>query len=107
MAQYRIVCTTQEPVSQPTTHAHIVTVGTGNNPDQYSKYWMLADVLRAMDSGDIFYTKGETSGKTAYVEKVVCPSCRDTYIIRSAPDAITDNNLDNLRRCQRLEAFAV
>src|SRR6266536_364584 len=34
MADYRIVCTEQQPVYQPTTHAHIVGVGTGSNPDK-------------------------------------------------------------------------
>ena len=100
MAQYRIVCTTQVPVYEPTTHAHIVAVGTGDDPDQYSKYWTLDEVLQAIDAGHTFYTKGETSGKTALVEKLLCPSCRGTYTIRSKPDAVKDNNLDSLRTCR-------
>ena len=91
MAHYRIVCTTQVPVSEPTTHAHIANVGTGDDPDKYSKYWTLQEVLNAMDLGDVFYTRGESSGKTALVEKIVCPSCRTVYVIRSKADAVKDN----------------
>jgi hypothetical protein len=97
--QYRIVCTEQEPVYQPTTHAHIVAVGTGTNPDAADKRWTLDRVLAAIDRGDTFYTKGTSSGKVALVRKVACPTCR-RYIIRSAPDAVWDNNLDSLRRCR-------
>jgi transposase-like protein len=51
-----------------------------------------------MDRGDRFYTVGVYSGKVALVEKYTCTSCWRTFI-RSTPDAVTDNNLDNLRRC--------
>jgi hypothetical protein len=98
MARYRIVCTDQEPTHQPTTHAHIVAVGTGDDPDRASQRWTLNEVLVAMDRGDVFYTRGKNSGAVASVEKYVCSLCWRTYI-RSAPDAVTDNNLDSLRRC--------
>ena|ERR1700675_1229818 len=100
MSQYRIVCTTQVPVSAPTLHAHIVNVGTGDDPESYSKYWTLAEVLAAMDNGDTFYTIGVASGQRAEVKKVLCPSCPKTFIIRSARDAVKDNNLDSLRICR-------
>jgi hypothetical protein len=98
MGQFRIVCTEQEPVYQPTTHAHIVRVGTGDDPDRASQRWTLAEVIAGMDRGDVFYTRGKSSGAVALVEKYVCFQCRRTYI-RSRPDAVADNNLDNLRRC--------
>lgn len=97
MSQYRIVCTTQEPASLPNDRAHIVAVGTGT-ASSYDKYWTLSEVLAAMDKGDTFYTYGESSHKTALVQKYVCPWCYRTHI-RSHPDAVTDNNLDNLPRC--------
>src|SRR5437879_13904476 len=100
MAQYRIVCATQEPADQPTTHAHILAVGTGDNPNQYLKYWTLAEVFRAMDNDDTFYTRGGEGGRVAWVEKILCPLCRRVYTIRSTSDAVTDNNLDNLRSCR-------
>jgi hypothetical protein len=99
MATYRIVCTNQEPVNQPTTHAHIVAVGTGTDPDKANKRWTLQELITAMDAGDVFYTKGVSSGKVAYVEKYVCMRCYRTYI-RSTPDAVYDNNLDSLRLCR-------
>jgi hypothetical protein len=98
MSQYRIVCTTQEPASLPNDRAHIVAVGTGTTAG-YDHYWQLNEVLTAMDNGDVFFTHGETSKKDALVEKYVCPFCTRTHI-RSRPDAVTDNNLDNLPRCQ-------
>jgi len=99
MAEYRIVCTTQEPASLPNDKAHIVAVGTGDTSG-YSRYWQLSEVLAAMDQRHTFYTYGETSQKIAQVDKYTCPFCTRTHI-RSAPDAVKDNNLDNLQRCRR------
>lgn len=99
MAQYRIVCTTQEPASLPNDKAHIVAVGTGD-ASGYSRYWQLSEVLAAMDQDHTFHTYGETSQMTAQVHKYTCPFCIRTHI-RSAPDAVKDNNLDNLPACRR------
>lgn len=102
MARYRIICTAQQPVQVPNDRAHIVAVGTidpASTSSTYTKYWQLSEVLKAMDAGDKFYTQGEQSGETAAVDKYTCPSCTKTHI-RSAADATTDNNLDNLPRCQ-------
>ncbi len=100
MAQYRIICTNQEPVGMPHDRAHIVGVGTGPSASSYTGYWTLQQVLDAMDAGHTFYTYGEKSGKSASVQKYICPNCTRTHI-RSAPDAVTDNNLDNLSVCKR------
>lgn len=98
MARYRIVCTTQEPATLPHDIAHIIEVGTGITSDKATKQWSLNEVLLAMDNGDTFYTKGVNSGEVAIVEEYTCEYCRRRYI-RSKPDAVRDNNLDNLRRC--------
>jgi hypothetical protein len=98
MGQYRIVCTEQEPADQHPTDAHIVAVGVGTNPDQASERLTLERVLALIDAGNTFYTKGKATGKVALVQKVACMKCR-RYIIRSAPDAVWDNNLDSLRSC--------
>jgi hypothetical protein len=98
MASFRIICTNQEPVGQPHTHAHIVAVGTGTTPDHYDRKWTLADVLAAIDQGHTFYTKGKVSEKVASVAKFPCSACGRTTI-RSGPDAVSDNNLDSLSRC--------
>jgi len=98
MADYRIVCTEQEPFNQPTTHAHIVAVGTGDDPNKADARWTLDEVLAAMDRGNRFYTVSPSTKKTALVEKYKCHLCWRTFI-RSTPDAIHDNNLDSLRRC--------
>lgn len=96
---YRIVCTEQEPVGAPPQHAHIVAVGTGDDANKSSQRYTLAEVIRMMDRGDRFYTKGERSGRIALVIKVACSRCGHT-IIKSAPDAVQDNNLDSLRYCR-------
>jgi hypothetical protein len=98
MARYRIVCTEQEPIYQLTAHAHIVAVGTGNDANKATTRWTLSEVISAMNAGTVFYTYSPSTGKVALVVKVACARCGHT-IIRSAPDAVTDNNLDNLRRC--------
>lgn len=99
MAKHRIVCTDQEPVSQPTNHAHIVAVGIGTDTNKADAKMTLAQVIAAIDAGDEFWTYGEQSKKWARVSKVPCGHCGRS-IIRSGADAVTDNNLDNLRRCR-------
>lgn len=92
------MCTNQEPVSAPKTHAHIVRVGIGDNPAAADEAMTLAQVLNAIDAGDTFYTKGTTSGKVAEVDAVPCAHCGHR-VIRSRADAVSDNNLDSLRTC--------
>ncbi len=95
----RIVCTEQQPVGQPASHAHIVAVGIGASTDKATERMTLDQVLLAMRTGDTFYTQGPTSGKEAAVKPEKCSKCgRD--IIKSAPDAVHDNNLDNLQFCK-------
>jgi hypothetical protein len=56
------------------------------------------EVYEALDRNDTFYTYGPQSKKVALVEKFRCqPHNFDT--LRTEPDALTDNNLDNLPRC--------
>jgi hypothetical protein len=99
MSTYRIICTNQEPASQPPKHAHIVAIGVGTSTDQYSQRFTLQQVIQMMNYGDRFFTQGPRSGKTAWVEKYFCPHCRQ-YHIKSTADAVEDNNLDSLPKCQ-------
>jgi hypothetical protein len=99
MASYRVICTNQEPASQPPQHAHIVSIGVGNTTDHYNQRFSLQEVIKMIDRGDQFYTVGQQSGKTARVEKFVCSHCRQ-YHIRSSADAVHDNNLDSLPYCK-------
>ncbi|MDP9329455.1 MAG: DUF3892 domain-containing protein [Actinomycetota bacterium] len=99
MASHHIVCGNQYPVDQPTTHAHLVRVGLrGNSSKTYSRILSLAEVLRWMDAGETFYTVSPSSAKIAQVVEVACSVCKER-IIRSAADAVSDNNLDNLSSC--------
>lgn len=97
MASYRIVCTNQEPPDEPHDEAHIAVVGTGDDPDSADKKWQVGDVRDALDDGTTFYTKSETTGETAEVEKYDCSCGYKT--IRTKPDERIDNNLDDLRKC--------
>ena len=99
MARYRIVCTRQEPLDKPHDAAHIVSAGVGNDPEKAEQKLTLDKILKTIDSGDSFYTKSTSTGKEAEVKKFDCGTCKRTTI-RSTPDAVTDNNLDNLRECR-------
>lgn len=99
MANHQVVCDNQEPVSQPKSHAHIVQVGLASSaPGKYSSLLTLAEVLRRIDTGDTFFTVSPSTQKIAQVIAVGCPVC-GSRIIRSTPDAVSDNNLDNLPNC--------
>lgn len=98
MATYRIVCTDQEPSGHSDQHAHTVAVGVGDDPNKAQRKWTLDEVLRAIDRGDVFYTKGVNTGKLAIVVKYTCAPCRRAHI-RSAADRVSDNNLSRIRRC--------
>lgn len=99
MARYRVVCTRQVPADRPNDQAHIVKVGTNPTTESYSRIWTVQEVIVAMGQGDTFYTQGEQSGKVARIEVVQrCAICGRAYL-RSAADAVKDNNLDNLPTC--------
>ena len=98
MANYRVVCTEQVPAAAHPRAAKIVAVGTGVDPDRANDNWTVAQVVSAIDSGHIFYTQGKASGKVAIIQKYWCAACGESHI-RSAADAVIDNNLDSLRAC--------
>ena len=95
MTTYRIVCTEQQ---LPTTHNHIIAVGVGAEPSRAAERLTVEQVRSALDRGDTFYTQSPSTQKIAYVDKYQCHCGRGT--IRSRPDAVVDNNLDNLRICR-------
>lgn len=97
---FKIICTDQVPLYQPTTHAHIVAVGIDTNNDGYADIkHTKQQVISNIRAGNSYYTQGNVSGKIAYVEVVDCPYRCGMSIIRSKADAVKDNNLDYLRRC--------
>lgn len=94
MASHRIVCTEQK---RPTHHNHIMAVGTGETADKATERWTVEQVRSAILNGTRFYTVSPSTGKIANVERFDCACGVKT--IRSSPDAVRDNNLDNLRIC--------
>jgi len=97
MVSYRIVCTDQEPAGASHDAAHIVAVGVGDDPNGADKRFEVEEVRAKIDRGTTFYTKSESTGKTAEVEKYDCSCGYET--IRTNPDDRIDNNLDDLREC--------
>lgn len=98
MTRYRVVCTEQEPVNRPPHRAHIVRIGTGQDPSKADKRWTVAEVYKAIEIGDSFFTRSPSTGAEAEVERWGCEGCGKPTL-RSNPDGIRDNNLDSLRAC--------
>lgn len=97
MVTHQIVC-----VETLHPHRHITHVGIGNDHDSADQRVTVERVRDALLLGARFYTVSPSTGRTANVEAVDYryPS-GIVKTIRSAADAIQDNNLDNLRTCRR------
>lgn len=96
MADFRIVCVTQ---SRNSGHdGHITNVGTGPTATNYTRTWTVTEARQAIDRGETFHTLGPSSGKRAAVRKWDCSCGYKT--LKSAADAVTDNNLDNISPCR-------
>jgi hypothetical protein len=95
MATFRIVC-----VETLYPHRHITHVGTGSDPAAADSRWTVLEVRESIRAGNRFYTYSPSTGRTADVEPY--DYWTGSYwinTIRSSPDAVADNNLDNLRVC--------
>lgn len=89
---YEIVC-----VNTAHEHEHITEVGTGTADEGWDRLWSVAEVRDALAAGTRFYTVSPSTKKTADVDIYDCDidGCK-IQTIRSTPDAIEDNNLDNI-----------
>jgi hypothetical protein len=93
---YLVVCSNRPEVTRG--HRHIVSVGTGDEPGEaHRRVWTVAQVYASLDRGHLFVTESPTSKRTARVEKITC-SCGESGL-RSNPDQVTDNNMDDLPDC--------
>lgn len=92
MADYRITCVTESRNAGHDGHIRIVGSGTTR--------WTVTEARAAIDAGHTFHTISPSTGKRAEVRKWTCThsSC-DYKTLKSAADAVTDNNLDNLPPC--------
>ena len=98
MASYQIVCTDRPEVETPRPHRHIVSVGTGDVSGKATKKWNVSHVRDAIAAGDRFYTLSPSTNTRADVEPYDCSTCH-VWTLRSTPDRVKDNNLDELRAC--------
>lgn len=88
MSAYQIVCVeTKEP------HEGIIAVGTSSDGVRADQRWTVAAVREAIEKGTRFYTVSPSTGDEADVELFGTG-------IRTDPDEVTDNNLDDLRACR-------
>jgi hypothetical protein len=82
-------------------HEHITHVGTGTDPDHAADRWTVKQVRSALANGDRFYTVSPSTGRVADVRAYDAHVAgRVVETIRSAADAVEDNNLDNIRVCR-------
>jgi Protein of unknown function (DUF3892) len=95
VAEYLIGCVnTQNP------HSHIISaevqkqVGTGYEP---TRTLTVTTIISKLADGDRFETYSPSTDKVAAVQKDTCSEdgC-NVETIRSAADAVTDNNLNNM-----------
>ena len=99
MATYRVVCTEREAANAHPYVGRILAIGANDEGGTgATSRWLVREVVTALDAGHVFYTHGEQSGKTARVVKYWCTPCAQWHI-RSTPDAVRDDNLDDLRAC--------
>lgn len=91
MSEYQITCVTKEPYTQ--NHGHIVSVGIGSGQEPLT----MKDAYLLLDAGHRLYTVSPSTGAIAQVEPW---HCHGVTTLRSKPDAIHDNNLDNLDSCR-------
>jgi hypothetical protein len=89
MAEYRIVCVNHAP------EGRIESVGYSmlDADEGYDDIWTVEQARYAIEQGHRLYTVSPTTGTQADVELY-----EDT--IRTNPDQSTDNNLDELPRCE-------
>jgi hypothetical protein len=93
---YLVVCANRPKITPE--HRHLVSIGTRDGAGgPHNRLWTVAQVYAALDRADVFFTQSPTTTRTARVEKFAC-SCGDIGL-RSNPDQVTDNNVDNLPGC--------
>lgn len=96
MGDHWVVCTNQDPSGASHDRAHIVQVGHQGTKEVLLE--AVETVRRKLDAGHSYHTVSPSTGTRASVHKVDCRCGFKT--IRSAADAVLDNNLDNLRACR-------
>jgi Protein of unknown function (DUF3892) len=90
MSDYRIACVNKKLSSSG--DEHIVSVGISGEPDTIT----IRQAYRRMDARHHLYTMSPSTGAMVFVEKY---RCCDMDTLRSVPDGVHDNNLDNLDPC--------
>lgn len=82
MAYYRIVCTEEEPVYLPTTHAHIVAVGTGTDPERADTRWTLMKFSPRWIAATASLPRGTTAGRSPGSRSTRAPAAGEHLFAR-------------------------
>ena len=98
MGQYHVICTIKSPAATPPIHGHIVRIGTEDTKGN-SRSWTVRKFTMRWNRERRFLTNTSPDLKhVALVQKYRCPA-HGFDTLQSAPDATTDNNVDNLPKC--------
>ena len=79
MARYKVQCVTMAPPANPRDIAHPQALGTEDG-----RRWSAAEVVAALDAGDLFFTRRAASKADAPVFAFDCRLCGQRTI-RSSP----------------------
>ena len=89
-------------VNKAEEHSHILSVGTKFKDGSGVKIttYTVAEVYAAIENGGVFYTVSPSTNAVALVHPFTCKEKDCTAkTLRSASDAVIDNNLDNISSC--------
>jgi hypothetical protein len=97
MATYYVVCINKHPTHQD-PHNRIQRIGTSTSPSETtaSKVWELADVIRAIEAGDVFWS---TDARGDRVQCIVAIHQGHKYV-KTKNDGIHADNLLAKRECR-------
>ena len=97
MPLYQIVSVTSQLCAQASQLNHVTgvstTVGSGG-----LRRWNMAEVVKALNNCDVFYTVGHREKSVALVELTCCVHCQRIFL-RSRANAALDSRLEQLPPC--------
>lgn len=98
MSAYQVVCVDRAPAGWG-GHDHITHLGL-NGYGQVRRITVSEAVAQLSSPyGDRYYTISPSTGRRTEVVPAGCSVCGHRPHVRTAPDAVWDNNLESLRRC--------
>jgi len=97
MPLYQIISATSQPCAQAGQPSHVIGVSTAVVGGERRR-WNMAEVVKALNNCDVFYTVSHREKSVALAELTCCVHCQQLFL-RSRPDAAPDSRLEQLPRC--------